>query len=340
MERPVLAITMGDAAGIGPELIVKVLSQALPYDQCRPFVIGDLAVMEEAGRVVQSPLRFYALADLSAARFEPGLVEVLRPPGLHLEQVRWGRLDPALGRAAALSLQTAMALAQAGTVQGVVAAPMNKEAFHRAGYDYPDELTYMAELTASRETFTAGLITAGVVNSLWTVAVTEHMALRDVADCITPERVLRAIHRLHSLLQGVGRSRPTIAVAALNPHAGEGGLFGWEEIEAIGPAVQAAQQQGIQAQGPMPADTVFVRAVAEGLDGVLCMYHDQANIGRKLLATWEGATVFLGLPVVCATTAHGTAFDKAGKGVADPGSLRTALECTARLATHSFGVID
>jgi 4-hydroxy-L-threonine phosphate dehydrogenase PdxA len=327
MQTPIIAITMGDAAGIGPELIVKVLADEQVYSLCRPIVIGDLAVMEQIAAVLDSGPRFRAVEAVANARFVPGIVDVLSPEDLTIGEVTWGALDPELGRAAGLCLQTAMELGQTGAVQGAVFAPMNKEAFHLGGYDYRDELEFLADLTNSEDTYIAGL-----VGSLWTATVSEHVSLSEAVATVRRDPVLRSIRRLDNLLDGVGRGEATIAVAALNPHGGEGGLFGTEEIEEIEPAVRLAQQDDIDARGPYPADTVFITAQAEGYDAVLCMYHDQANIARKLLATWDGATVFMGLPIPCATTAHGTAFDKAGQGVSNPGSLRVALECVAALA--------
>lgn len=337
MQRPVIAITMGDAAGIGPELIVKVLSEsagagesddaASIYDVCRPFVIGDRTVMQEIAQVLKNDLRFRAIDDLSGAAYIPGEVDVVQPHGLALGKVEWGKLDPELGDAAAQCMKAGIELGQSGQVHGMVTGPMNKEAFHLAGYDYLDELAYLAELTDSQDTYIAGL-----VGSLWTAAVTEHVSLSDAVRLIGHDRILRSIRRLNRLLEDVGRPEGKIAVAALNPHGGEGGLFGRDEIEEIEPAVRMAQQDDIDARGPFPADTIFLTAAAESYDAVLCMYHDQANIARKLLSTWDGATLFMGLPIPCATTAHGTAFDKAGHGVCDPGSLRAALRCVAALA--------
>lgn len=327
MQPPIIAITMGDPAGIGPELIVKVLSDSAIYEACRPFVIGDLAVMQEIDRTLESGLEFRAIADVPEAQFTPGTVDVLCPQGLELGEVVWGRLAPELGHAAALCMKTGIELGQTGDVHGMVTAPMNKEAFHLAGYDYMDELAYLADVTGSADTYIAGL-----VGNLWTAAVTEHVSLADAVQLVKQERVLRSIRRLSRLLERVGRGEGTIAVAALNPHGGEGGLFGREEIDEIEPAVRLAQQDDIDARGPYPADTLFVTALAEGYDAVLCMYHDQANIARKLLGTWDGATMFMGLPIPCGTTAHGTAFDKAGKGVCDPGSLRAALMSVSALA--------
>jgi 4-hydroxythreonine-4-phosphate dehydrogenase len=332
MNKPVIAITMGDAAGIGPEIVVKVLAQRAAAASCYPFVVGDAEVMAEAGRSVGSTLRFKPVERLSAAVFSPSEVEVLRPEKLHIGPVPRGKVDPAMGRAAALCLRTAYELAMAGQIQGVVSAPLNKEALHLAGYDYPDELAYLADLTGSQETFILG-----VMGPLWTVSVTEHIAFRAIPDAIKKDRVLRTISHLHAALRKAGIAVPRIAVAALNVHAGEGGLFGREELDEIAPAIQEAQSQGINAHGPVPADMVFVKALRGEFDGVVCMYHDQANIARKLQPKNISATLFMGLLVVCGTTAHGTAFDIAGQGIADPGSLEAALRYTVQLSSGAAG---
>jgi 4-hydroxythreonine-4-phosphate dehydrogenase len=329
MEKPIIAITMGDAAGIGPELIAKVLSQEAAWTICYPFVVGDPNVMTDICGVLGTDLRFRAIRKLSEARFSPPDVDVLQPEGLCIDHVQRGRLDPAMGKAAASCLQKAFEMAMDNEVQGVVSAPLNKEAFHLAGYEYMDELAYLADLTNSPEPFIAG-----VMGTIWTVAVTEHVPFRAIADLITKKRVLEYIGKWHHTLKNVGLSNPRIAVAALNVHAGEGGLFGREEIDEIGPAVQQAKEKGINVEGPVPADMVFVRALEGEFDGVVCMFHDQANIARKLQPKGEGATFFMGLPVVCGTTAHGTAFDKAGQGIADPGSLEAALKYTVMLASQ------
>ena len=327
MGKPTVAITMGDPNGIGPELIVKVLAQEWPWDICRPLVIGDPEVMRDACQLLEADLRFSTIGSPTEASFSQSTIEVVCPEGLQIEEVSWGKLDPGMGQVAALCLKNAYELAMDHKVHGVVSAPMNKEAFHLAGYQYLDELAYLVDLTASPHAFMVG-----AMDWVWTVPVTEHLAFRDIADLIKRERVLRYIEHMHSILKKVKGSNPRIAVAALNVHGGEGGLFGLEEVEEIGPAIQDAREQGIDARGPYPADTVFVRVKEEGFDGVVCMYHDQANIVRKLQGSRRGATLFIGLPVVCGTTAHGTAFDKAGKGICDPGSLEDALKYTVMLS--------
>lgn len=332
MEKPVIAITMGDAAGIGPELIVKVLSQEAVWEACLPFVVGDPEVMREACDIGRGDLRFRGIETLSEAAFSRPEIDVLSPKGLRIDDVPRGKVDPAMGRAAALCLQRAFELAMDGAVQGVVSAPLNKEAFHLAGYEYTDEVAYLADLTESEGVFILGVI-SGARGPIWTVTVTEHIPFRDIADLVKRDRVAWTISRMDTILETVGLAESRIGVAALNVHAGEGGLFGREEIDEIAPAIEEARGQGINVEGPIPADAIFVRALAGDFAGVVCMYHDQANIARKLQQRQEGATLFMGLPVPCGTTAHGTAFDIAGQGVADPGSLEAALRYTVRLSS-------
>jgi 4-hydroxythreonine-4-phosphate dehydrogenase len=332
-DKPVIALTMGDPAGIGPELIVQVLSEEEAYSLCRPVVIGDLQVMYRARDVVGASFNVQPCDHLADARFEPGEVDVISPADLDIRQPAWGVLDPASGEAAASCLREAFRLALAGRVAGIVSAPLNKEAFHMAGYDYLDELVYLAELTGSDHAYMLGVM----AHRIWTVSITEHVPFRKIVDAVTRARVSWYIAEMNDVLRRAGIAEPHLAVAALNVHAGEGGLFGREEIDEIGPAIDDARGNGIRVHGPVPADTVFVRALEGEFDGVVCMYHDQANIARKLQPMDSRSTIYMGLPVPCGTTTHGTAFDKAGRGIADPGSLRSALRHTVRLAAGKEG---
>lgn len=327
MHKPIIAITMGDASGIGPELIVKVLSNAAVYGYCRPFVIGDPAVLKKASRVAGHDADIKVIMDPSEAGFSFSRLDVFCPEGLRLPEAQWGKLDPETGRAAARCLESAVEMATAKRADGMVSAPLNKEAFHLAGYDYLDELEYLGKLTSSKD-----LCVVGAMEPFWTVAATLHIPFRQIADNIKKDRVLSYIRLIEKTLKRVGVESPRIAVAALNVHGGEGGRFGREEIDEIAPAIIEAQKLNISASGPFAADSVFVIAMDEGYDAVVCMYHDQANIARKILGRRKGASLFMGLPVPCATTAHGTAFDIAGKGTADPGSLQDALKYAAMLA--------
>lgn len=325
--KPTIVIAMGDPAGIGPELIVKVLADGNTCERCRPIIIGDLLTMRNAAASLGSTLRFRPVADLADAQFQLHELDVLNPTGFELGAALPPAVHPKLGEAAGRYLALAYKLAMQGRVDGVVMAPMNKESFRAAGYDYFDELQFLSELTGSEEPYILGA--AGPV---WAVAVTEHIPFKDIVGQLTIERVRRYIEHLHAVLRKLGFAAPRIACAALNPHAGEGGLFGREEIDIIAPAIKEAQSNDIDVSGPVPADIVFKRALDGDFDGVVCLYHDQMNIARKLQSRADIATLWMGLPVIGATTAHGTAFDIAGQGVADPGSLRAALDYVIRLA--------
>jgi 4-phospho-D-threonate 3-dehydrogenase / 4-phospho-D-erythronate 3-dehydrogenase len=332
MKKPVLAFTMGDAAGIGPEIVLKALAAPALREQCQPVIIGDPAILRQidTGAVPNPVGSGLILREVDAPSAEPPdypTVEVFCPPEARLGEADWGRLDPAYGAAAAVCLRTAYEWAVAGRVQGVVSAPLNKEAFHRAGYGYDDELRWLAALTDCPDALMMGLM-----HEVWTVAVAEHVAFSDILDHVKQARILRYIRAMHGVLSDLDASHQRVAVAALNVHGGEGGLFGREEIDEIAPAIEAARSEGIAVSGPVPADMVFVQALAGRFDGVVAMHHDQANIARKLQPMSTGATIFVGLPVYGGTTAHGTAFDIAGQGMADPGSLMAAATTVARLA--------
>jgi 4-hydroxythreonine-4-phosphate dehydrogenase len=318
---------MGDPSGIGPEITLKVLSKKETYEYCHPFVIGDPKVIREASKIAGGNLEIKAIQEISEARFLFSSVEVLCPEGVDVREIGWGKLAPANGKAAALCLEKAFRMALERKIDGVVSAPLNKEAFHRAGYSHIDELEFLGEITSCPDPFVVG-----VMDAVWTVTVTFHIPFREIAGRIKKDRILRFIHLMNQILKKVGIADPRIAVAALNVHGGEGGLIGREEIEEIKPAIEEARRSNIKVHGPFPADTIFGTAMREGFDAVVGMYHDQVNIARKLSPTRKGATLYMGLPVSCGTTAHGTAFDIAGKGVADPGSLEEALKYTAMLS--------
>ena len=319
-QRPVVAFTVGDIAGVGPELVAIALSRPEVHSLCRPLVIGPLRVIAERSRELRLSLNFRRV-EHPGNLIGPGFVGVLEPDGVAVAGTpKLGQVDPSAGRIAGLCLTEAFSLAAGGRVQGVVAAPINKEAFRLGGFDYVDEIAFLMELTGSSEPRLFGIL-----EHVWTTCVTLHTAFRDIPQAITKERVFGVIKSMHDALAKVGAGRAAIAVAALNPHNGEGGLLGREELDEIGPAVHDARDVGIDVSGPYPADTVFPRAIASKIRGVVCMYHDQANIARKLHGYQDSATAFIGLPVPYATTAHGTAFDIVGTGKADPSSLVAAL---------------
>jgi len=322
---PVVAITMGDPAGIGPEVVVKALADRDVCALCRPLVMGDLRVLEVAKAVsgVDLPLRAVSRA---AEASVPPPVGVMDLGNCDPAQVTWGRVTPIAGRAAVEAVECATELALAGEVDAVVTAPLNKAAMRAAGYHYIGHTEMLAELChAPRVT------TMLITGTLRVVHVTRHVPLAQVASLITQERVLETIRLTHEGMRAWGMERPRIGVAALNPHGGESGLLGREEIEEIDPAVERAREEGIEALGPIPADSIFFRAIRGEFDAVVALYHDQGHIPIKTHGFEASLTVTLGLPIVRTSVDHGTAFDIAGRGMADPTSMKEAIKLAVQL---------
>ena len=338
-----LAITQGDPAGIGPETIAKAFRDA-PDDLRGCFVVGDLATLRRAAQCVQRPgepsLPVALLTEpAQALSVPPRCLPVWQLPGVPGPQP-WGQVSVEAGRAAADCVVWAARSALRGDIAGLVTAPLHKEALHAAGVDYPGH----TELLQAEAAAHAGVALADMPvrmmlasDELRTVLVSIHVSLRQALDAVTFDNVLQTLRITHAaLLRSLGRA-PHIAVAGLNPHAGEGGLFGREEIEYIAPAIAAARAQGLQVSGPLAPDTVFMRARhAPGhpgeFDVVVAMYHDQGLIPVKYLGVDKGVNVTLGLPLVRTSPDHGTAFDIAGQGVADASSLIEAVRMAQKLA--------
>ena len=338
-----LAITQGDPAGIGPETIAKAFRDA-PDDLRGCFVVGDLATLRRAAQCVQRPgepsLPVALLTEpAQALSVPPRCLSVWQLPGVPGPQP-WGQISAEAGRAAADCVVWAARSALRGDIAGLVTAPLHKEALHAAGVDYPGH----TELLQAEAAAHAGVALADMPvrmmlasDELRTVLVSIHVSLRQALDAVTFDNVLQTLRITHAaLLRSLGRA-PHIAVAGLNPHAGEGGLFGREEIEYIAPAIAAARAQGLQVSGPLAPDTVFMRARhAPGhpgeFDVVVAMYHDQGLIPVKYLGVDKGVNVTLGLPLVRTSPDHGTAFDIAGQGVADASSLIEAVRMAQKLA--------
>jgi 4-hydroxythreonine-4-phosphate dehydrogenase len=325
--RPIIAITMGDAAGVGPEIVVKALALEELYALCRPLVVGDAGVLARARQMLGLHVGLHPITDVGVARFEPGNIDVLDLANIDLDRLRVGEVSPMAGKAAVEYVLKAGRLALSGEVQGIATAPLNKEAMQLGGYDYIGHTEILADLTG-----TPRCTTMLITGSLRVVHVTRHIPLRQVAGSITRERVLEAIQLTVEGLRGMGIGKPHLGVAALNPHGGEGGLLGSEEIEEIAPAVEAAQAMGIDARGPYPADSIFFRAIAGEFDAVVAMYHDQGHIPVKTHGFEKSLTVTLGLPIVRTSVDHGTAFDIAWQWLASPQSLIEAIKLAAQMA--------
>ena len=312
--RPRVGLVMGDPSGIGPEVLAKTLALPATLAACRALVIADARIIARGAEAAGVTL--------------PPRMELIDLKNCPPDEAPLGRATARTGKAAGEALEFAARMAQNGDLEAIVYAPLHKRALHEAGYGFDDELHLLAHWLECEE---FGEI--NVLDRLWTSRVTSHIGLARVAGELSVERVLAAIRLIHRERRRAGTLMPLIAVAALNPHAGEGGLFGPEEDTIIAPAVARARAEGIECDGPIPADTVFVRARQREFDAVVTMYHDQGQIAMKLLGFERGVTLAGGLPVPIATPAHGTAHDIAGRGTANPGAFQAALDLVVRMVT-------
>lgn len=326
-EKPIIAITMGDPSGIGPEIIAKALSEGRIYDICRPIVIGDVKVMAAATKLDSRNPQVNSVETITQASFRQGIIDVLDLKNIDITSLQHGRVDRNSGRAAVEYVKEAIDLALKGVVDAIATAPLNKEAMNLAGFPYPGHTEILAETTGSKNY--AMMLLAG---PLRVVHVTTHTSLRKACDQIKKERVATTIRLTDRAVKDLGIAKPRIAVAGLNPHAGEGGLFGTEEMEEIAPAIRECRSEGILAEGPFPPDTVFLRGKRGEFDAVVAMYHDQGHIPVKILGFEEGVNVTIGLPIIRTSVDHGTAFDIAWRGVADPRSMIEAIRVAADMA--------
>lgn len=334
-ELPIIAMTMGDAAGVGPEVVMKSLTHAELYAQCRPLVIGDAARLREAGRIAGCHLavRVFAEDEIAQAVFEPGTVNCVDLK-LIPEELPWGKLSAVAGDAAFHYVEVAARLAVAGKVAAICTAPLNKEALHAGGHNFPGHTELLAHLTGTQEV--SMMLTTPKMRVLH---VTTHIGLIDAIAKIEPGLVERTIARGHHALVKAGIANPKIAVCGINPHAGENGLFGYGEEETkIAPAIAACRQNGWNVEGPLPADTLFFRAQRGDFDLVIAMYHDQGHGPVKALGLESGVNITIGLPVIRTSVDHGTAFDIAGTGKADERSMLEAMRLAIELAPRGAGV--
>jgi 4-hydroxythreonine-4-phosphate dehydrogenase len=327
MHRPIVGITMGDAAGIGPEIVVKALAVAKVYEWCRPVVIGDARRLRKAAGIVGSKLGIHTVQGAAQAGQRFGEIDCIDVPVIP-DDLPFGQLSGAAGHGAYEFIAKAVQLAQAGQIDAICTAPLNKEALHAGGHLFPGHTELLAKLSNTPEV-SMMLMTP----KLRVIHVTTHIGLMDAVRKIEPGLVERTIRRGYEALLRAGIEKPKIAVCGINPHAGEHGLFGQhEEEEKIDPAVQKLRAEGIDAMGALPADTVFFRAGRGDFDLVVAMYHDQGHGPVKVLGLEAGVNVTVGLPFVRTSVDHGTAFDIAGTGKADERSLVEAMRQAVALA--------
>ena len=323
MMRPRIDFSPGDPNGIGPEIAARLLARPGVFERADVVVYADPAVIAHGERVA-------GVRALLSPSPSPGHATLRALPSGGAGAITPGEATEAGGRAALDSLTAAVDAAKRGEVEGIVFAPLNKHALRLAGMTHDDELRWMAERLGVPG-FTSEF---NITGALWTSRVTSHVPLRAVADAITREGVVDAVHIVNRYLVASGVATPRIAVAALNPHAGDGGSLGCEEIDVIAPAVEDVRREGIDARGPLPSDTVFVAASRGDYDAVVSMYHDQGQIAMKLMGFDRGVTLHGGLPVPVATCASGTAFDIVGKGVANAEGLQAAFDLAVRIAAR------
>jgi 4-hydroxythreonine-4-phosphate dehydrogenase len=320
--RPVIGITMGDPVGVGPEIVLKAFQGGFLQDICRPIVVGDVAWLTAVGLQAGSRLRFNAVSSPALGLFEPGSLDVLPASNLIPEQIPWGKPTLETGRAMIGYVTMAIDLCMRGEMAALVTCPINKAAMAAAGFDFPGHTELLAQRTGARRVV---MMLAG--EKLRVVLVTIHTALCRVAGMLSSENILETITLTASALkERFGVAAPRLAVAALNPHAGEGGMFGDEEARLIQPAIEKAVAAGGDVSGPFPPDTVFYHAAQGRFDAVVCMYHDQGLIPFKLLHFKDGVNTTLGLPIIRTSVDHGTAYDIAGTGRADADSLKAAIK--------------
>ena len=328
--KPRIGLIPGDPNGIGPELIARLLAQDGVKQAADILLIGDRHIFERGQTIAGETHDLHQLDALEGDWTTTDDWALHATNTIAIEDVELAKASKAAGTSVLRTLDLALDMARDNIIDAVVFAPFNKAAMHLAGLGHSDELHYIAE----RLGVTGYISELNTLNGIWTSRVTSHIALRDVADAINEQRICAAVNLIDSTLKRSGIKRPRLSVAALNPHAGDGGNFGMEEIEIIEPAVKKMAGKQLCIDGPWPSDTVFLKAVAGEIDGVITMYHDQGQIALKLLGFDRGVTVQGGIPFPVTTPAHGTAFDIAGMGKADVGATRAAFDIACNMVSH------
>lgn len=341
MSKKTIGITMGDPASIGPEITIKALTKKEIYDRCNPVVIGDAAVLEAASKLKGMPaVTIHPISDLSEASYTCGTIDVLDMNLVDVDRLEYGKVSAMAGEAAFQYVVKVIDLANLGKIDATVTNALNKEAMNLAGHHYSGHTEIYADYTnTSRYTMMLAH------ENLRVVHVSTHVSLRDACELVKKDRVLEVIRIANQACKDLGIQSPKIGVAGLNPHSGEHGMFGREEIEEIIPAIEAAAAEGIDAEGPVPADTVFSKARGGWYDIVVAMYHDQGHIPLKVVGfvynqdegKWDavaGVNITLGLPIIRSSVDHGTAFDQVNKGIANEISLINAIDYAIKLAEN------
>ena len=336
--KPILAITMGDPAGIGPEITVRALNHEKTYEQCRPIVMGDAAIMEKAVQLLGFNNRINAVERVSDAKFEFGTIDVLDLKCVDLSTFKFGEVQAQCGNAAFQYIRKAIDLAMANEVDGTVTAPLNKEALNLAGHHFDGHTEIYATFTGTKK---YAMMLAD--ENIRVIHVSTHVPLRKACDLVKKERIIEVTELIDDACRQFGIERPLIGIAGLNPHSSENGMFGWEEAQEIIPAIEELKARGFNVDGPVPPDSIFAKAKCGKYDGCVAMYHDQGHIPLKVCAfNWNketgkmesasGVNITLGLPIIRVSVDHGTAFDVAGKGIANDSAMTLSIDYATRMA--------
>ncbi|MBD1382206.1 4-hydroxythreonine-4-phosphate dehydrogenase PdxA [Metabacillus arenae] len=324
-ERAIIAIPMGDPAGIGPEITMKSLAKQEIYDVCKPLVVGDAAVLEKAISIVEANLKINEVSSPAEGKYEFGTVDVINLNNIDMDQLVYGQVSAQCGQGAFEYIKKSVELAMAGEVKALATTPINKESLKAAEVPFIGHTEMLEALAGSNDP-----LTMFEVNGMRIFFLTRHLSLKDAIGVMTKERVHDYLVRCDKALQRLGVENRRFAVAGLNPHSGEGGLFGWEEVEEIKPGIEAAVQSGINAVGPVPADSVFFQALNGKYDAVLSLYHDQGHIAAKMTDFHRTVSITNGLPFLRTSVDHGTAFDIAGKNIAESISMEECIKLAAQ----------
>lgn len=342
--KPILAITMGDPAGIGPEITVRALHHPETYEKCRPLVVGDASIMRKAIELLDFDDKVNAIDKVSDALFEYGTIDVLDLHCIDLDKFEFGKVQSQCGNAAFQYIRKAIDLAMSNEVDGTVTAPLNKEALNLAGHHYDGHTEIYATFTGTKK---YAMMLAD--ENIRVIHVSTHVSLRKACDLVKKDRIIEVAELIADACKQFGIPHPRIGIAGLNPHSSENGMFGWEEAQEIIPAVEELKSRGFNVDGPVPPDSIFAKARCGQYDGCVAMYHDQGHIPLKVCAfNWNketgkmesasGVNITLGLPIIRVSVDHGTAFDVAGKGIASDSAMVLSIDYATRMAKHRLGI--
>ena len=338
--KPIIAITMGDPASIGPEIAIKALLQKNIYEQCRPLLVGDAAVFEQIIQLLSLPASIHTISSVADAAYEYGNIDVFDLGNTDIHNLVFGEISAMAGNAAFQAVKKVIELALAGEVDATVTGPLNKKSMNEAGHHFAGHTEIYAQYT---NTAKYGMLL--VEDKMKVIHVSTHVSLRQACDLVKKERIIHVIQLLHSGMKQLGETNLKIGVAGLNPHAGDSGLFGTEDDQEIAPAVAEAKELGFDVEGPVPPDTMFAKAATGYYGGVVAMYHDQGHIPFKLngfkwnaeknqMDSVKGVNITMGLPIIRTSVDHGTAFEIAGKGIASYDAMVLAIESAVQLSNY------